>query len=88
MYAYVLAVIFKHDYYKSTNRKYVGAWISEALSIALNEKDEINPNNGKIQHICYGVTVGDDGKDAVVRGVWIRNRGPSALGRRPKRPPK
>lgn len=29
--------------------------------------------------LLYGVTVGDDGKDTVVRGVWIRNRGLSAL---------
>jgi hypothetical protein len=29
--------------------------------------------------IYFGVTVGDNGKDTVVRGVWIRNRGLSTL---------
>lgn len=31
-------------------------------------------------HTLYGVTLGDGGKNTLVRGVWIKNRGLFTLG--------
>lgn len=34
----------------------------------------------KLEVQQYGVTLGDGGKDTLVRGVWIKNRGLFTLG--------